>query len=183
VGTGQSRRLSPGDLTNLRPSLAWFPDGKHLLLIGAPEGQPLRTYVMDIEGGKTQALGPAGFFGIAVAGDGKRIAGRNAAEEAVVFDRETEKVQAILGIARQELIQRWTDDGRALIVYSATAWEAHIYRVDVATGKRTLLQNIELSEKAGSRLPIRLAYAERSKTYAYSAVRDLGILYVVEGLQ
>ena len=183
VGTGQSRRLSPGDLTNLRPSLAWFPDGKHLLLIGAPEGQPLRTYVMDIEGGKTQALGPAGFFGIAVAGDGKRIAGRNAAEEAVVFDRETEKVQAIPGIARQELIQRWTDDGRALIVYSATAWEAHIYRVDVATGKRTLLQNIELSEKAGSRLPIRLAYAERSKTYAYSAVRDLGILYVVEGLQ
>jgi eukaryotic-like serine/threonine-protein kinase len=183
VGAGESRRVAPGDLTNLRASAAWFPDGKHLLLIGAPEGQPLRTYVMDVEGGKTQALGPADFFGIAVAGDGKRIAGRNAAEEAEVFDRETEKVQAIPGIERQEQIQRWTDDGQALIVSSANAWEAHIYRVEVATGKRISLQNIELSDKGGSRLPIRVAYAERSKTYAYSVVRDLGILYVVEGLQ
>src|ERR1019366_4614692 len=91
--------------------------------------------------------------------------------------------RSIPGIERQEQIQRWTDDGQSLIVYSANSWEAHIYRVDVATGKRTLLQNIELSDKAGSRLPIRLAYAERSKTYAYSAARNLGILYVVEWLQ
>jgi serine/threonine protein kinase/Tol biopolymer transport system component len=183
VGAGESRRLSVGDVTSLRGGTAWFPDGKHLLLTGAPEGQPARTYLMDTEGGKPQVLGPAGFLGIAVAGDGKRIAGRNAAEDYVVFDRETEKVQAIPGIERQEQIQRWTDDGQSLIVYSANSWEAHIYRVDVATGKRTLLQNIELSDKAGSRLPIRLAYAERSKTYAYSAARNLGILYVVEGLQ
>ena len=183
VGAGESRRLSLGDITNLRVGLAWFPDGKHLLLTGAPEGQPTRTFVMDTEGGKPQALGPAGFLGVAVAGDGNRVAGRNAAEEYVVFDRQTEKVQTISGIQPQDQIQRWTDDGQALIVYSTTAWAAHVYRVEVATGKRTLLQTIELSEKAGSRMQIRLAYAERSKTYAYSTTRDLGILYVVEGLQ
>src|ERR1019366_6855821 len=145
VGAGESRRLLPGDLTNLRNSASWFPDSKHLLLTGAPEGQPARTYVMDLEGGKPQVLGPAGFLGIAVAGDGKRIAGRNVAEEYAVFDRETEKVQAIPGIESQEQIQRWTDDGQALIVYATNEWSAHIYRVEVATGKRTLLQNIELS--------------------------------------
>jgi len=58
-----------------------------------------------------------------------------------------------------------------------------IYRVEVATGRRTLLQTIEPVEKAGSRLPLRPAYAERSKTYVCSAVRDLGTLYVVEGLE
>jgi hypothetical protein len=138
---------------------------------------------MDIEGGKPQALGPPGFLGIAVARDNKRIAGRDATETAVVFDRETEKVQPIPGIDLQERIQRWTDDGQALIVYRATAWDGNIYRVEVPTGKRALLQHIELSEKAGSVLPLRLAYAERSKTYAYTVTRDYGILYVAEGLE
>ncbi len=77
----------------------------------------------------------------------------------------------------------WTEDGRALIVYSSTPWEARIYRVDVVTGKRTLLQTIEASQRAGSTVPIRLAYAEDSKTCVYSTVRILGNLYVVEGLE
>jgi hypothetical protein len=68
-------------------------------------------------------------------------------------------------------------------VYSSTPWKARIYRAEVATGKRTLPQTVELGEKAGSTARMRLAYAESSKTYVYSTVRILGILYVVEGLE
>jgi len=68
-------------------------------------------------------------------------------------------------------------------VVSATPWEARIYRVDTPTGKRTLLQTVEPSERAGSTQDVRLVYAEESKTYAYSTVRVLGALYVVEGLE
>jgi eukaryotic-like serine/threonine-protein kinase len=182
IGTGESRRLPVGDITTLK-DLRWFPDGKHLLLMGATEAQPLRTFEMDTEGGKPQPLGPPGFIGDAVANDGNRIAGRNAAGEAVVFDRQTQKVQAIPGVEAGDNIEKWSQDGQALLVYSATVWEAHLYRVEVATGKRTLLQTIDPTEKAGSRVPLRLAYAEASKTYVYSTVRDLGILYVVEGLE
>lgn len=45
--------------------------------------------------------------------------------------------------------------------------EAGIYRVDTPTGKRTLLQTVEPSEKAGSTQNVRLAYAVDSKTYVY----------------
>lgn len=62
-------------------------------------------------------------------------------------------------------------------------WEARIYRVDTPTGKRTLLQTVEASEKAGSTQNVRLAYAMDSKTYLYSTVRVLGTLYLVEGLE
>jgi hypothetical protein len=55
--------------------------------------------------------------------------------------------------------------------------------VEVATGKRTLLQTVEPGEKAGTMMPLRLAYAEGSKTHVYSTMRDLGTLYVVEGLE
>ena len=182
IGAGASQRLPVGDITSLK-SVAWFPDGKHLVLTGAAAGQPLRTYEMDLQGGKPQVLGPPDFIGVTVAKDGKRIAGRNASAEAVVFDRETPKLQTIPGIEPEETLAQWTEDGQALLVYSPTPWEARIYRVETATGKRTLLQTVELGEKAGSMAPLRLAYAEGSKTYVYSAVRILGSLYVVEGLE
>jgi hypothetical protein len=182
IGAGESRRLPAGEITSLK-TVAWFPDGKHLLLTGAAGGQALRTYEMDLEGGKPQALGPADFVGAAVAKDGKRIAGRNASGEAVVFDRETQKLQVIPGIERGEALAQWTEDGQALIVYSSTPSEARIYRVEVETGKRTLLQTVEPRDKTGSMQPIRVAYAEQSKTYVYNTIRILGTLYVAEGLE
>lgn len=163
--------------------LAWFPDGRHLLLIGATEAQPLRTYEMDLQGGKLQALGPPDFIGYVVAKDAKRIAGRNATGEAVVFDRETQKVEVIPGVESQEGLQEWTKDGEALLVSSGTPWEARMYRVEAATGKRTLLQKVELSERAGSTANVGLWYAEDSRTYVYNTRRILGTLYVVEGLE
>jgi hypothetical protein len=113
----------------------------------------------------------------------KRIAGRNASGEVAVFDRETQKLQVIPGVEPEETLVKWMDDGHALLMYSATPWEARLYRFEVATGKRTLLQTVESREKAGSLVPMRVAYAERSKTYVYSTVRILGTLYVGEGVQ
>ncbi|MGD0181648.1 MAG: hypothetical protein ABSC15_17700 [Terriglobales bacterium] len=182
IGTGQSRRLPVGDITSLA-NIVWFPDGKHLLLTGATEGQSLRSYEMDLEGGKPQPLGPPDFVGSAIAKDGKQIAGRNGSAEAVVFDRQTQKLQVVPGVEPHDQIENWTEDGKGLLVVSATPWDGRIYRVDTTSGKRTLLQAVDPSEKAGSTQDVRLVYAERSKTYAYSTVRVLGALYVVEGLE
>jgi Tol biopolymer transport system component len=171
-----------GDITSTE-HLAWFPDGKHVLLDGATEGQPMRTFEMDLEGGKPQPIGPADFIGAVVAKDGKRIAGRNASADAVMFDKQTGKLQAIPGIGHDEEFEGFTEDGRALLVSSATPWGAEVYRVDAATGKRNLLQKIEPSERAGSVTAVKLSYAELSKTYVYGTARILGTLYEVEGLE
>jgi hypothetical protein len=55
--------------------------------------------------------------------------------------------------------------------------------MDIPSEKRTLLQTVQPSEKAGLTQDVRLVYAEASKAYAYSTVRVLGTLYVVEGLE
>jgi serine/threonine protein kinase/Tol biopolymer transport system component len=182
IGTGESRRLPVGDITSLQ-YVGWFPDGRHLLLVGATEGQPARTYEMDLEGGKPQVLGPADFRGVTVAKDGKRIAGSNGSGEAVVFDQETQKVQVIPGVGPQERFEKWTQDGEALLVTTETPSETRLYRVEVATGKRTLLQTVAPSDRAGQLTNVRVSYAEGSKTYVYNTVRSLGTLYVVEGLE
>jgi hypothetical protein len=162
--------------------VAWFPNGTRVLLQAATAGEALRTYEMDLAGGKPVAVGPVGFLGFAVANDDKRIIGRNGAGEAVVFDKETQNMSVMPGIGVQERIQKWTEDGQALLTTASTPWQAEMYRVDVATGKRTLLQKVEPIDKAGSIMHLRAFYAERSKTYAYNTRRILSILYSVEGL-
>lgn len=181
IGAGESRRLPLGDLVSLI-HLAWFPDGKHLLLTGATDGQPLRTYKTDLAGGRPEPLGSADFRGTVVASDGKRIAGQSVSGEAVVFDLETQKVQPVPGIEPEGRVGQWTEDGKALLVYSGTPWVTRVDRVEVATGKRTTLQKVELKEKSGSTV-LYLQYAERTKTSVYVTLRFLGSLYVVEGLE
>ena len=100
-----------------------------------------------------------------------------------VFNRSTQQIANVPGVGPQEELQAWTKDGEALLILSSTLTEASVYRVDVATGKRTLLHKVELSDKAGSVANVRLFYAEDSKTYAYHARRTLGSLYVCEGLR
>jgi hypothetical protein len=85
--------------------------------------------------------------------------------------------------APQDEIQKWTKDGTALLVNASTPQAAHMYRVEVTTGKKTLVQNIEPSENAGSMMNLRMFYAEDSKTYVYNERRIPSSLYVVEGLQ
>jgi eukaryotic-like serine/threonine-protein kinase len=181
IGAGENRRLSVGDITNL-DRVAWFPDGKHLLVSGAAEGQPLHTYEMNLADGKVQALGPGDFVGCCVSGDAKRIAGHNYSGQAVIFDVATQNVQPVPGIGPQDLVQDWTEDGKALLVLSGTPWQAQIDRIEVATGKRNTLQKVNLSDKAGSTL-LHIRYSERTQTSVYVTIRYSGSLYVAEGLE
>jgi hypothetical protein len=117
-----------------------------------------------------------------VAKDGTRIAGRRASGEAVIFDIKTQKMQIVPGVGAEDALDRWTEDGQALLVTASTRWDGQVYRVDVNTGKRSLLQKVDLADKAGSSMNLRVFYAESSKTYAYNVRRVLSSLYVVDGL-
>jgi hypothetical protein len=182
IGVGENRTLGVGKLVSVT-DVNWFPDGKHLLLVGSAEGEALRTYEMDLQGGTPEPVGPPDLRGWAVAKDGTRIAGRGASGEAEVFDKGTQKVEAVPGIRPQDAIEKWTEDGEALLVTTSTPWEAEVYRVEVATGKRSLLQKMELRERAGSSVNLKMYYAEGSKTYVYNVRRILSTLFVVEGLE
>lgn len=190
LGTGESRKVSLQGLTGLS-SLAWFPDGKRLLVAAAKEGEGLRSYVLDMDGGKPESMGPPGFLGFAVAGDGKRIAGIDDAGEAVVFEMGTQNMRKVPGLEPDEQPRMgpdlkgviWSSDGKGLILAKATLFGAEIFRVDVETGKKTVLKKMELSDKAGVLMKPKILYAEKSDTYVYRVSRVLTRLYVVEGLK
>jgi eukaryotic-like serine/threonine-protein kinase len=190
LGTGESRKLSLEGLSG-SSSIAWFPDGKRLLVVAAKESEGLRTYAIDIDGGKPQPVGPPGFLGFAVVGDGKRIAGIDDAGEAVVFEMDKQNQRKVPGLEPDEQPRMgpdvngpvWSSDGKGLILVKATLFGAEIFRVDVETGKKTTLKKMELSEKAGIFMKPKILYAEKSDTFVYRVSRVLSKLYLADGLE
>jgi Tol biopolymer transport system component len=180
IGAGETRTLPLKNLVPMR-GLVWFPDGKHLALMGVEAGKEGRSYVLDLGSGELKPLGPDGFRVRAVAHDGRRIAG-SIAGKAVIFDRETQKVEPAPGIAATDYDYRWTRDDRGLLVQVRTAGEVVVYRVDVATGKRTLLKTIEEKDRAGL-MEEYILLAEDEKSYATMRAVLKDTLWMAEGVK
>jgi hypothetical protein len=180
IGAGETRTLPLKSLVTTR-ALEWFPDGKHLALVGVEAGKERRSYVLDLGSGELKPLGPDGFRVWAVAHDGRRIAG-TVGGKAVIFDTETQKVEPMPGILAGDYPYRWTrDDGGMLVQVTATG-AASVYRVDMATGKRTLLKTVEEKDRAGL-LSEYFLLAEDEKSYATFRAVSADTLWMAEGVK
>jgi len=153
------------------------------MLVGAKKGEALRTFELDLEAGKPEPLGPPEWQGEAVSKDGKRIGGKKSTGETAIYEKDAKSLQIISSIHPDEAIQEWTADGRGFLVDWGTLDEARVFRVELATGKRTPLREVKLSNKAGSISKVELMATEDGKVYVYRVRRDCGTLYMAEGLE
>jgi hypothetical protein len=89
----------------------------------------------------------------------------------------------IPGLATGEEPIEWTADGHSLYIYRPGELPAKVYRLDLATGERTLWRQLMPSDPAGvERIgPIRMT--PDGKTYVYGYHRTLADLYLVDGLK
>jgi len=162
--------------------LHWFPDGKPLLIVGAAGEETLRTYAVDVNGNDApKPVGPLGWRGISFSPDAKRIAGI-LASNLVIYNLDTQQTQKVEGMLPNESILAWSADGQAVLVYSEVLGGFSISRIDINTAKRTSVQTITEDDKAGT-FGFRVSLSPDRKTYAYSASRDLSILYIAEGIK
>jgi hypothetical protein len=77
----------------------------------------------------------------------------------------------------------WSADGREIFVIVRGQIPAQVFRVDIATGKRTLWKALEPADSAGIDTLGRVLLSSDNKSYVYSYVRTLSDLYLVEGLK
>jgi hypothetical protein len=181
IGTGASRSLGLGNLRVARHPIAWFPDGKHLAIVGSLPGASVRTFDLDLATGKLQPLGPADFQAKAIASDGNRMAGITPAGPAV-WNRATNQTTAIAGIAPQETIDGWSSDGKGLMLTRDDPGVSTGTFLDLATGQRSLLKTINMQEKAGTLIG-RLLMADDKKSYAYWQRTANSALWVLDGVK
>ncbi len=183
TGAGQPRTLPPIDLENIAGS-EFFPSGDRLLLVGNERGHGVRAYVRDLDGGPLRPVTGEGMLvrqGL-ISPDGRWVAGWvRGSEGATLYPVEGGEKRPVPGRLPNEAVVGWSRDGRSLYVTGQPRGE--VYRVDIATGTRTLWAKFTGPEdRAGSGLGL-LILGRDDHTYAYAYTRYLSELFLARGMR
>jgi Tol biopolymer transport system component len=165
-----------------------MPDGKEVYFNG-DDGHRWRSYVQDLDGGAPRAITTGisvelPFFEFhTISPDGKLIFARDTNGKAWFYPLAGGEPQAIRGWSSDDIWIRWSTDGRSVDVYDDQKTFLSMYRLDVATGKRSLVATLGPSDAAGVTSFHSVTLTPDSKSYAYSYNRSLSELFLVEGVK
>ncbi len=178
---GEARNLSaPG--MDYRYAF-WTRDGTHLVVLAKQAGHGERWWLQGVSGGPPRPLTPEGAEGgYYSVGENAVVARENG--KLISYSLDTGK-SSPLAIQAPDL--DWnlitTDDSEYVYVMRDRDLPQKVDRWDPATGKVELWKEFMPADKAGVYSVGPFAIAPGGKWYAYSYVRDLSDLYMVEGLK
>ena len=182
TGVGEMKPL-PADGLN-HAAAAWLPDGKRIVFSGIEAGHGIRLYTESIDDGKAKPISAEGVGAtFALSPKGDLIAATGPDRHVYLYRVEGGEPQLVPGIEPEETPTGWSADGHELFVIRRGEIPANVFRVDVATGKRTLWKALEPADSAGIDTIGRVNLSADTKNYVYSYVRTLSDLYTVEGLK
>ena len=170
----------------------FFPDGKRLLVTGVvPGSNAPGISSIGLDGQNPKRIAPDGwdsFFGeVPISPDGKWIdtqsGGLNDVSLRLYPTDGSLAFRTVPGFESDDVVMRWTPDGRGLYVFKRNELPARVFRLDIETGKRTLLFALKPEDGAGvTRIPI-VVMTPDAKSYAYNITRELSDLYLIRGLK
>jgi eukaryotic-like serine/threonine-protein kinase len=180
TGVGQPREVPISGL-ELISSARFFPGGKRLIVMGAEHGHAVRSYVVDIAGGKPTPVTPDGAGSIILSPDGQYLAARDVAGAISIFPLDGKAARTIPNTNGMYPLQ-WSSDGRFVFATVLDEVPARVIRIEVASGKQELVRRLMPSDSAGVYRLLPIELSPDGKCYAYSYGQTLSDLYVVEGL-
>jgi serine/threonine protein kinase/WD40 repeat protein len=185
LGAGESRTFDLGNLTKVN-GVSWFPGGKQLAFVATAPGRSPRSYELDLINGLVKPLGPESpVFLTLISPDGKHAIARTP-NGPLVYEFATGQAQPVRGLESTEQIDRWTTDGTGLIVmngiYGVEQGLLKVSRLNPLTGKRTLVRQMEVRERAGLALA-RIFTTDDGKAYAYGYRAIHSTLWIVDGVK
>lgn len=178
TGPGEPRDLDAGGLHVY--AARFFRDGRRLLLGAEQPGRPGRLWLMGLDGGAPQPLTPE-LTGMGVPSpDGRLVAGIGH-EGTWLYPVDGGERRPAAGVQADEWPVAWADDGW-LYVARQDELPLNVYRVEPLSGRRELWRSLKPADPAGVRRLTALVSAD-GRAYAYSYMRSLSDLYLVEGLR
>ncbi len=183
---GESKALPHGGLVQINSArAAWFPDGKRFLLSGNESGHGARLYVQDLDGTKPEAVTPEGTDALtfSLSPNGRTVAAVGPDGKGYFFPIPAGEAVPIKGLDEGEVPLSWTADSLSLYVYRPSDLPAKVYRLNIATGQRTLWKQLMPPDPAGVELVGPILPSSDGKAYVYGYRRMLSDLYLVDGLK
>ena len=181
TGAGSPIRLTAGAIADCE-SVAWFPDGKHILLSGSEPGHDVRLYTLAVSGGPPKAISSEGvrtnIYSKPVSPDGSRIAALDRAGNLVLQPAEGGPPRPVPGAANGDVPIRWNVRGTGLYVYRKNELPARVYMLDVVRGRKELIGFITPADSAGVTGIASLLLAPEGDDFLYSYSQTLSNLYL-----
>jgi hypothetical protein len=169
VNTGPLKTLQRG---------AFFPDGKRVLICGGEQSGALQCYAVDVAGGQPKAVLPEGMSSRTIAPDGEHALATAKDGTVVLFNFSTQRTEPV-AIKDAGDVVGWTSDAQSVYVYSRTI-PSRLERVDIMSGKRTLLRELAPPDRAGVMLLTGIAVTPDATAYAYAYWKRFSKLFVVK---
>jgi eukaryotic-like serine/threonine-protein kinase len=174
---GEAKNLSRGGFDY--DIALWLSDGKHMAVTGREPGKQTRTYITTMDSGVLTPVTPEGVQAFPTA-DGKELISQQG---------DTLAFYPIDGGPPRTVKARIPNNGplsgpgeRYVIGSEKPEVPLKLYRYDIQTGEKKLWKELVPTDRAGVFNMTVFDVTPDERWYAYSYVRDLSDLYLVEGL-
>jgi len=137
------------------------------------------------------AVGLASFFARPVTADGTRdgivspdgalLLVQGGRDEYQIYPSAGGDPRPVSSLAPDDVVARWTADGRGFLTNRWSEVPARLERVDFATGRRELVHRLAPPDLAGVVRIQNVTLAGDQKVYAYSAIQRRSDLFQVDG--
>jgi serine/threonine protein kinase len=183
IGPGQPRSVDVGGLEHIHNGWAHFlPDGERLIVNGNESGHAPRCYVLPLAGGRVQPVTPDGIPCGPSSPDSQFVASDGPNSSIALYPVAGGSPRIIPGSGTQFDPVQWSSDGSILYGYHWGELPARIYKLDVATGKKAVVQELRPTATAGVVNVAPVVVSRDGTRFAYSYNQTLSVLYVISGL-
>jgi eukaryotic-like serine/threonine-protein kinase len=183
TGAGQAKDLTKDSINHNWAH--WFADGKRILFSGNEADKGEKLYVYDLDTAKSRPITPEGVNGnsFAISPDSQSVAAIGPDQRGYLYPVNGGDAHLIPGANQGEQPITWSGDGHFLYVYQPGELPAHVYRIDVQSGQRTLWKDLMPTDPAGVENIGPILLTSDAKTCVFGYHRNLADLYLVEGLK
>ncbi|MGA9305147.1 MAG: protein kinase, partial [Candidatus Sulfotelmatobacter sp.] len=150
IGPGQTRMIAAPGLDIQNGSAHFLADGKRITLNATEPGHGVRTYLVDLNGGKPVPITPEGIIGGLISPDGQfifRVDDEGAG--AAVYPTAGGPPHTIPDLEPGFVPIQWSQDSSSVYVYLRGQVPAKVFEVNLATGKKTLIQELQPPTNTG----------------------------------
>ncbi|HEY3972653.1 MAG TPA: protein kinase [Candidatus Sulfotelmatobacter sp.] len=183
TGTGQPRSIRLGGLDHLQNGYGRFLDAERVMLNGDEAGHAARCYVVDLSSGKARAITPEGVTCGPASPDSRFVVGKGTAGWMAIYSLQGGSPRLIPHVDPHFNPVQWSSDGSSLYGYRLGEFPSRVYKVDIASGKQTVVKELKPTLPAGVVMVAPVVVSRDGTRFAYSYNQTLSVLYIVSGLQ